>query len=68
MENQVFPVHQARRTQYICDVAEAWLTGAWIGIHVRPVSGRGTREEEKGVAPVEKGTFGLFVPLVIVTL
>lgn len=28
-----------------------------------PVRGMGTREEEKGVAPAEKGTLGLLVPL-----
>ena len=33
-----------------------------------PSSGMGTKEEENGVAPDENGTFGLFVPLIVVLL
>lgn len=33
-----------------------------------PSRGMGTKEEEKGVAPAEKGTFGLLVPLKVMLL
>lgn len=33
-----------------------------------PESGKGTRDEEKGVEPVDWGTFGLLMPVILVLL